>query len=322
MYTFNWVLTAFRSESYIGSATALPDRHYRTCGLQILKLSSCTISHRRLQCVSKKRTQVWCYGESVLQKAFLQCLEGRQDLCWTLTKPVSVGFYRDLHRYLRQWPPSRSATKTTVGKFYLFVDVNFKCRRMSSRPDNIYMLVQRVADSCKLNSEPMYYGLDNTVEQLKGAVSSYQEDLELMSEKVTKQQEALEEMKKQMESASTELASSRRALSDVTNRLQKATKQQDTARKQASKIQEKLEATYLDSVHYEDEMHAKNDNLTDLIESLRSEMKSLPVAGSAVVSDGGKFCFDTKDGGRVYTTAVRELYYKLLADQFASCKNL
>ena len=26
MYTFNWALTAFRSESYIGSATALPDR--------------------------------------------------------------------------------------------------------------------------------------------------------------------------------------------------------------------------------------------------------------------------------------------------------
>ena len=26
MYTFNWALTAFRSESYIGSATALPDK--------------------------------------------------------------------------------------------------------------------------------------------------------------------------------------------------------------------------------------------------------------------------------------------------------
>ena len=29
MYAFNWALTAFRSESYIGSATALPD--YETC---------------------------------------------------------------------------------------------------------------------------------------------------------------------------------------------------------------------------------------------------------------------------------------------------
>ena len=29
MYTFNWALTAFRSESYIGSATALPDIHLK-----------------------------------------------------------------------------------------------------------------------------------------------------------------------------------------------------------------------------------------------------------------------------------------------------
>ena len=28
MYAFNWALTAFRSESYIGSATALPDSKF------------------------------------------------------------------------------------------------------------------------------------------------------------------------------------------------------------------------------------------------------------------------------------------------------
>ena len=158
---------------------------------------------------------------------------------------------------------------------------------MSSHPDNVYMFVQRVADSCKLNSEPLYYGIDNTVEQLKCVVSGYQEDLDVMSQKVSKQQEALEEMKEQFEIASTELASSRRALSDVTNRLQKTIKQQDTARKQASKIQEKLEAAYLDSVYYEDEMQAKNEDLADQIESLKGELCSLSVAGSAVVSDGG-----------------------------------
>ena len=42
-------------------------------------------------------------------------------------------------------------------------------------------------------------------------------DLDVMSQKVSKQQEALEEMKKQFETASTELASSRGALSDVMN---------------------------------------------------------------------------------------------------------
>ena len=262
--------------------------------------------------------------ESILQKAFLQCLEGRQDLCWTLTKSVTVGFYRHLHHYLRHWPPSRSATKTTVGRFYLLVDENFQSGSMSSRPDNVYLFVQRVADSCKLNSEPMYYGIDNTVEQLRCVVSGYQEDLDVMSQKVSKQQEALEEMKKQFEIASTELASSRRALSDVMNRLQKTIKQRDTARKQASKIQEKLEAAHLDSVYYEDEIQAKNDDLADQIESLKGELCSLSVAGSALVSDGApgdmKFCFETKDGGRVYTTAVRELYYKLLSDQLPPAK--
>ena len=33
MYTFNWALTAFRSESYIGSATALPDTKFKVHGL-------------------------------------------------------------------------------------------------------------------------------------------------------------------------------------------------------------------------------------------------------------------------------------------------
>lgn len=79
------------------------------------------------------------------------------------------------------------------------------------------MFVQRVADSCKLNSEPMYYGIDNTVEQLRCVVLGYLKDLDVMSQKVSKQQQALEEMKEQFEVASTELASSRRALSDVMN---------------------------------------------------------------------------------------------------------
>ena len=77
-------------------------------------------------------------------------------------------------------------------------------------------------------------------------------------------------------------------------------------------------------MYYEDEMQAKNDDLADQIESLKGELCSLSVAGSALVSDGApydiKFCFETKDGGRVYTTAVRELYCKLLSDQLPPAK--
>lgn len=75
-------------------------------------------------------------------------------------------------------------------------------------------------------------------------------------------------------------------------------------------------------MYYEDEMQEKIDDLIELIKSLKSEMNSLSVAGSAVASDRGdtKFCFETKDGDWVYTTAVRELYYKLLADQLPPAK--
>ena len=252
--------------------------------------------------------------EGALQKAFLQCLGGRRDLCWVLTKPVTIGFYRDLHQYLRQWPPAHSASKTAVGTFYLLIDVNFKTRRMSSRPDNIYSFVQRViGDSSKSPSEAMHYGTDNTVQQLKSLVSGYQNDLEEMTLKVTEQQKELEEMEKQMDAAKSELASSRRALSNVTNQLKTAVKQRDCARKKGHEIQDKLEAAYLDSVYYEEEMLARMDDLNALVDSLKSEMTSPPVPGSVGASDS-LFCFETKEGGRVYSTAIRELYYKLLAD--------
>lgn len=259
-----------------------------------------------------------CVSESTLQRAFLQCLEGQQDLCWTLTRPVTVGFYRDIHRYLRQWPPAQSATNATFGCFYLLIDVNFRSRRMAKRPDNIYMFVQKIADSDRLSSDPMYYGVDSTVKQLQSAMCGYQEDLEAMSHEVSKHQEALKTVTKQLEVANTDLASTRRALSDVSNQLQKTAKQRDVAHKQACKMQDKLESAYLDSVYYEDEIQSKNNQLSDLVKSLRSERKLQPVVGS---DDGNEhFCFETLDGGHIYTTAVRELYYKLLADQLPPAK--
>ena len=57
-----------------------------------------------------------------------------------------------------------------------------------------------------------------------------------MTQKVSKQQEALDEMKKQVEIASAELAASRHALFDVTNQLIKTIEQRDTARKQTFKL--------------------------------------------------------------------------------------
>ena len=63
---------------------------------------------------------------------------------------------------------------------------------------------------------------------------------------------------------------------------------------------------YLDSVCYEEEMWAKMDDLNALVDSLKSEMTSCCwISRRFWVS----FCFETKEGGRVYFTAIRELYW-------------
>lgn len=102
-----------------------------------------------------------------------------------------------------------------------------------------------------------------------------------MTQRVIEQQKELEEMEKQMDATKSELVSSRCALSIVTNKLKTAVKQKDCARKKGHEIQDKLEAAYLDSVYYEEEMlAAKMDDLNALVDSLKSEMTSPPIAGS------------------------------------------
>jgi len=63
------------------------------------------------------------YGltEEVLKEAFSQSAEDRES-CWSLNKIPTIGFYRELHHLLKKWPPSCSATKTAIGKFYIQID--------------------------------------------------------------------------------------------------------------------------------------------------------------------------------------------------------
>ena len=57
---------------------------------------------------------------------------------------------------------------------------------------------------------------------------------------------------------------------------------------------------------------------------MKKEITTLSGLSITLVSDTDQgtasFCFRTKDGGKVYTTAVRELYYTLLANQLPPAK--
>ena len=257
--------------------------------------------------------------EQDVQRAFVESCKGK-GLSWSLQKPVTVGFYRALHNYLRKWPTSRSATKSAVGNFYTLIDPKFQ-KRVSSRPDNIYLFIQRVVSSSKPDSDDMDYGIDLKVQHLRSIVDEYQGNLEEMTARAEEQEKELRAIKKNMEKARAELALSKRALSDVTSKLQTVTKQRDSARTQASKCHLKLEAVIADFTRYEEEILEKNEDLSDLVGSLKNEISTLRDTSLTLVGEydgsgsSASFCFKTKEGGRVYTHSIRELYYTLLANQ-------
>ena len=67
---------------------------------------------------------------------------------------------------------------------------------------------------------------------------------------------------------------------------------------------------------------AKNHDLSELVGTLRAEIASSNVSLDSVEKSDQSitFCFQTKEGGKVYTPAIRELYYSLLANQMPPAK--
>ena len=143
----------------------------------------------------------------------------------------------------------------------------------------------------------MSYGADHTVKHLQSVVSGYQNDLEVMSEKVSKHQRVVQDIKSQLEVARTELNSTKHVLFDVTKKLKTTTNQRDSARKHVQTTQQKLQATIMDAVYYEVEILSENENLSD----------SLQMERSTESEHFGEF--QTKEIGGAYTIAIRELYY-------------
>lgn len=258
--------------------------------------------------------------EENLQQAFIRFSEGKSDLCLRIEQPLTVGFYRDLYNYLHKWSLSKTASKTTIGRFFLAIDPNFKYR-VSNRPDNIYLYVERLAKSRKPHSEHMSYGIEQTCKKLQSVVNDYHCNLQQMSDAMLKQQEDLRQMHIELEKAHVELTSSRKALTNITNKFLKVTLQRSNERR---KHQQHLEATLIDASHYEDELLSRNEELSQIKDRLRKDMTAFSSSDVSLVSGTNQegapyFCFETKHG-KVYNNAVRELYYKLLVNQVSPSK--
>ena len=143
----------------------------------------------------------------------------------------------------------------------------------------------------------------------------YANEVEELSSKFKEQQEELTKMKREVERAKAEVSDAKCTLSDVMRQLHIAQKQHDTASTKVRKYQEKLEDTIGDFIHFEDEILEKNDELTRLVSDLKAEIVALSSSNVALLGSGTEesvsFCFQTKDGGKVYTHAIRELYYSI-----------
>ena len=264
------------------------------------------------------------YGltENILMEGLLQCSQGHKlkvDIKWSLKEVPTVGFYRELHNFLRKWPLSRSMTKVAIGRFYTCIDPQLYYKNMCSRPDNVYQFIERVALSEKPFSAPMSYGHDATLKHLRKKVCVSSNDVNQLSCKVMAQQEEITEMKREVEIAKAEVSDTKCALQEVMHQLQIAEKQRDIASTKVQKCQEELEVTIDDFVHFEDKVLSRNEELTKVVCELKSEIADLSSSTVSLLGNSTEqsvfFCFQTKDDGKVYSHAIRQLYYSLLANQ-------
>jgi hypothetical protein len=125
--------------------------------------------------------------ETILTKALLQCSQAKilpVDVDWTLKETPTVGFYRELHIFLKKWPVSRALTKVALGRFYVSIDPQLYSKGMCGRPDNVYLFIERVVSSDRDLSAPMSYGHIATVERLRKERCVYSNEVEELSTKV------------------------------------------------------------------------------------------------------------------------------------------
>ena len=173
------------------------------------------------------------YGltEKTLEETFLS-IENNIGHTWSLSEVPIVGFYRQLHHYLKRSPLSYLATKSTIGKFYISIDPELQTKSICTRPDNVYQFIDRVASSKKPSSMIMSYGLRVTIQHLQDEVKGCSTEVQELTTKVYEQDKELSTMRKEVETASQELSETKYTLEDITRRLQVVQNQRDCACRQ------------------------------------------------------------------------------------------
>ena len=130
-----------------------------------------------------------CYGLTIelLEDAF-GC---GADFQWSVRGVPNVEFYRKLHSFLRRWDTTRSATKTSIGKFYLTIDKQLQER--GSTPYNTYRFIERLASSDVPDACLMSYGSDKNLHaEMRGR-------FQVLDDKIKEQQAEINKLRTEFE---------------------------------------------------------------------------------------------------------------------------
>ena len=247
-----------------------------------------------------------------MASTFHRVQDGKEYLRWSLKGIPEIGFYQELHPFLKKWSVTCGTTKQAIGKFYIAIDQNLKDRGM--RADNVYRLIERICQSKQPSSSLMSYGSDKAAADVKVMRTQVKECAKRV-EQITSE---YGELKRKFEESRKQLRCAQQALRDVTNEKLLLQKQRDAAEEKAEKFK-KLRSEY--GLLEEEFMHLQEENLeiSTAVAALEMELASISDEKTTTVYDITEFTFQTKSGRR-YSPAIRSLYYSLLSDQVPSSK--
>ena len=207
---------------------------------------------------------------------------------WSLHGIPNVEFYRKLHPFLKKWEQTRTANKVSLGRFYISIDKQLQER--GSTPNNTYLFIEKVVLSDKSDTVLMPYAspahiyTDNELQDIND--QDFDPSLEI-------------------ENIKGELICAQESFKKVSNEMKLLQKERDSAYQKLQNLDEKYKSIISDMLHEEELLVQKNDELLDELTVLKS------TAGeNAQLAN----FLDTKNG-IIYNQSIRELYYKLLADQ-------
>lgn len=238
---------------------------------------------------------------------------------WRIQSNPNVGFYYQLHHFLKRWSVTACASKALIGDFYLAIDPSLQAKGFQS--NNAYRFIERVISSGYTASTLIPYNHQETkIKKLQSTLKGHASQMENLTSEFSSVKEELQATKQELERAKEELKSTRHTLKDVTNMLKNEKKQHS----KALTCEQQHTACFSDCALLESDLYdaiQQNTALSTALTSVQAELASIKDTNLIYFDeDTASFTFKTTTGTTKYLPNVRKLYYTLLADQIPPSK--